>query len=193
MDQKMNPFTLTVPVNATDHVLGPANAAVTVVEYGDFECPYCKQAYPVAKLMLSTFKDDLRFVFRHYPLTEVHPLAEIAAEAAEAAGAQASFWPMHDLLLENQRHLKPKHLRNYAQRLELDLERYDYDMSEHVYLQRVREHFASGERSGVRSTPAFFIDGAILDTSFGFQVLVDAVKAALERSITYPRIVNPRR
>jgi protein-disulfide isomerase len=179
----MEPFALAVPVNASDHMLGPTNAAVTVVEYGDFECPYCKQAYPVAKLMLTKFKDHLRFVFRHYPLAEVHPHAQSAAEAAEAAGAQAKFWPMHDLLLENQRHLKPKHLRDYAQRLELDLQRYDYDMEEHVYLQRVREHVAGGTRSGIRSTPAFFVDGAILDTSFGFQVLHDAVQAALKRTL----------
>src|SRR6266446_8219791 len=112
----------------TDHVHGSPGARVTVVEYGDFECPSCRQAYPAVKIMLKHYGDRIRFAYRHFPLVEVHPHAELAAEAAEAAGAQGKFWPMHDLLFENQQHLKANHLRAHAQRLELDLSRYDYEM-----------------------------------------------------------------
>src|SRR5882762_3554205 len=123
--QRSQPFTLAVPVNHTDHVQGTASAKVTVVEYGDFECPSCGQAYPAVKMLLKHFGERVRFVFRHFPLLEVHPHAELAAETAEAAGAQNKFWQMHDLLFENQLHLKANNLREYAQRAELDLERYD--------------------------------------------------------------------
>jgi len=177
--QRSQPFTLAVPVNHTDHILGPASAKVTIVEYGDFECPSCGQAYPAVKILLKRFGDRVRFVFRHFPLLEVHPHAELAAEAAEAAGAQHKFWQMHDLLFENQLHLKANNLRQYAQRAELDLERYDYEMKEHLYLQRVHEHIDSGVKSGVRSTPGFFVDGAVEDVSFGLDRLEKAVKAAL--------------
>jgi len=159
------PFTLAVPVNATDHVLGPATAKVTIVEYGDFECPSCGQAYPAVKMLLKRFGDRVRFVFRQFPLVEVHPHAELAAEAAEAAGAQHKFWPVHDLLFEHQQHLKANSLRQYALQAELDLDRYDYEMKEHLYLQRVHEHIDGGAKSGVRSTPGFFVNGALEEVS----------------------------
>src|SRR5438552_18785946 len=108
------PFTLAVPVIHTDHVLGTVSAKVTVVEYGDFECPSCGQAYPAVKMLLKRFGDRVRFVFRHFPLLEVHPHAELAAEAAEAAGAQHKFWEMHDLLFEHQQHLKANSLMQSA-------------------------------------------------------------------------------
>jgi protein-disulfide isomerase len=174
-------FELAVPVNPTDHVIGPAAAAVTVVEYGDFECPNCKQAAPAVKLLLTRFAGRVRFVYRHFPLEGVHPHALHAALAAEAAGAQGKFWPMHDLLFENQSHLKLPQLRRYAERLELDMTRYDAEMAEEVYLQRVRSHIESGERSGVRGTPGFFINDTIHDVSFGMQRLFDGVEAALRR------------
>src|SRR6266566_2784396 len=164
--QRSQPFTLAVPFNHSDHALGPAWAKVTVVEYGDFECPSCGQAYPAVKMLLRHFGDRVRFVFRHFPLVEVHPHAELAAEAAEAAGAQHRFWPMHDLLFEHQQHLKAISLRQYALQAELDLDRYDYEMNEHVYLQRVHEHIDGGAKSGVRSTPGFFVNGAVQDVSF---------------------------
>jgi len=153
--QRPQPFTLTVPFNHTDHFLGPAAAKVTVVEYGDFECPSCGQAYPAVKMLLKRFGGRMRFVFRHFPLVEVHPHAELAAEAAEAASAQHKFWQMHDLLFEHQQHLKANNLRQYALQAELDLDRYDYEMKEHLYLQRVHEHIDGGAKSGVRSTPGF--------------------------------------
>ena len=172
-------FTLTVPVGPTDHVVGPSNARVTLVEYGDLECPNCKQAAPVVKLLLHKFPEQLLFAYRHFPLEGIHPNAELAAEAAECAGAQGKFWQMHDLLFENQHHLQLKHLVAHAEKLELDMARFTSELDDHIYLQRVREHLASGNESGVRSTPAFFIDGQIQDVSFGLNQLVEAVKARL--------------
>jgi protein-disulfide isomerase len=174
-------FELSLPVGAADHILGPSQAAVTVVEYGDFECPNCKQAAPAVKLLLTRFAGRVRFAYRHFPLEGVHPHALHAALAAEAAGAQGKFWPMHDLLFENQAHLKLPQLRRYAERLELDLARYDAEMASDLYLQRVRSHIASGEESGVRGTPGFFVDGIIQDVSFGMHRLFDAVEAALRK------------
>jgi protein-disulfide isomerase len=182
------PVKLAVPLNHLDHVLGSAQAPVTLVEYGDFECPQCKLAYPAVQLLIKTFGSAVRFAYRHFPLLEVHPHAELAAEAAEAAGAQGKFWPMHDLLFENQQHLKASHLRAYAQRLELDLSRYDYEMDDHVYLQRVREHVASGVASGVRGTPGFYMNGVPQDVSFGFEHLMEAV-----RQLAHARPSRPAR
>lgn len=172
-------FELTEPVSAVDHVIGPDHAPVTVVEYGDFECPSCKQAAPAVKLLLEYFAERARFVFRHFPLEEVHPHALHAAEAAEAAGAQGKFWQMHDLLFENQRHLKLQQLHGYAEQLQLDMSRYTAEMDDEIYLQRIREHQRSGHESAVRSTPGFFINGRIHDVSFGMQSLFDGVNAAL--------------
>jgi len=162
-------------------MLGVAHAPVTVVEYGDFECPNCKQATPAVKLLLRRFADRVRLVYRHFPLEEVHPHALLAAQAAEAAGGQGAFWGMHDPLFENQHRLKLRQLRGYAERLELDMARYDAEMGDEVYLQRVREHVEGGNRSGVRATPTFFINGTIHDISFGLRLLVDGVEAALQK------------
>jgi protein-disulfide isomerase len=172
-------FELTVPVTDADHSIGPADAPVTVVEYGDLECPNCKQAAPAVKLLLHRFTGRIRFVFRHFPLAEVHPHAIGAAEAAESAGAQSRFWPMHDLLFENQAHLKLHQLREYAERLQLDLARYTFEMNDHVHLQRIREHMQSGSESGVRSTPTFFVNGKVRDVSFGLAALFSTVEAVL--------------
>ena len=180
MNQR-HPFELSVPVTAVDHQLGPDHAPVTVVEYGDFECPNCKQAAPAVKLLLERYAEKVRVVFRHFPLEEVHPHARLAAEAAEAAAAQGKFWEMHDLLFENQRQLKSQQLRGYAERLQLDMARYIAEMDDEIYLQRVREHQKSGSDSGVHSTPGFFVNGRIQDVSFGMKSLFDAVEAALHR------------
>lgn len=174
-------FELAIPINATDHLIGPAHASVTVTEYGDFECPNCKQAAPAVKLLLRHFKNRIRFVYRHFPLEEVHPHALHAAEAAESSGGQGKFWPMHDVLFENQPHLKLPQLRSYAQRLRLDMARYAADMEDQVYLQRIREHMQSGRESGVRATPTFFVNRGIQDVSFGLGSLFDAVEAALRQ------------
>jgi len=173
-------FELAVPVCNADHILGASHAPVTLVEYGDFECPNCKQAAPAVKHLLERFPGRLRVVYRHFPLEEVHPHAFAAAVAAEAAGAQGKFWQMHDLLFRNQSHLKAQQLRGYAEKLELDMARYDYEMKDEVYWQHVREHIEGGNSSGVRATPTFFLNGKICDVSFGLQHLAEGVEAALK-------------
>src|SRR6478735_10182750 len=134
-----NPDPLLYPDEATDHIHGRASAPVTVIEYGDFECPVCRQAHGALEVMLAHFGPRICFVFRHFPIRDAHPHAELAAEAAEAAGAQGKFWPMHDLLFEQQQHLDEHHLLDCAVKVGLDLPRYRNEMSDHVYLQRVQE------------------------------------------------------
>lgn len=167
------------PDEAVDHIRGPASAPVTVIEYGDFECPVCRQAHGALEVMLPHFSNQVCFAFRHFPLRDPHPHAELAAEAAEAAGAQGRFWPMHDLLFEQQQHLDEQHMFGWAAKVGLDLPRYRNEMTDHVYLQRVQEHVQSGRLLGVRSTPAFFVNGAFADVSFGMQHLHEAIDRAL--------------
>jgi len=152
-------------------MLGPARAPVTLVEYGDFECSHCKRAAPVVKLLLRQYPRGLRAVFRHFPLEEVHPHALSAALAAETAGAQGRFWAMHDLIFETQAHLSLPQLRRRAEALALDMVRYDVEMHDAVYLQRVREDIEGAKRSGVRATPTFFANGRLIDVSYGFEAL----------------------
>ena len=175
------PADLAVAVNAVDHVLGPEHAPVTVVEYGDFECPNCKLAAPAVKLLLERFTNRVRFAFRHFPLEQPHPHALAAAEAAECAGAQGRFWEMHDLLFARQQHLARRDLDAYAAQLGLDMARFSAEMDDEVYLQRVREHMEGARRSHVRGTPGFFVNGMIQDVSFGLQGLLDSTESALHR------------
>jgi protein-disulfide isomerase len=176
-----HPNTLAVPPQPTDHALGPEHARVTVVEYGDFECPSCKVAAVTPSLLMERFPNKVRFVFRHFPLVEAHPHALLAAEAAEAAAAQGKFWPMYDLLFRNQAHLKDKDLNRYAGELGLDMVRYVAEMDDHIYLQKVREHIEGGTRSHIRATPAFFVNGVVQDISFGMKALHDNVAAAVSK------------
>jgi protein-disulfide isomerase len=173
------PFELAIPLGPADHVIGEPHAAVTVVEYGDFECPNCKQAQPAVKLLLERFAGRVRVAFRNFPLEDVHPHALAAALAAECAGGQGKFWPMHDLLFENQAHLKAKDLQGYAARLGLDMARFIAEMDDQVYLQRVREQLQGALESGVRGTPTFFVNGRVEDVSFGLRALFDAVERRL--------------
>jgi protein-disulfide isomerase len=163
----------------TDHSRGPEHAPVTIVEYGDFECPNCKQAKPAVEIVLGRYPEQVRFVYRHFPLTDVHPHALAAAEAAECAGAQGRFWEMHETLFEHQAHLDRKHLLRYADALGLDMARVASELDDEIYRQRVLEHLAGGERSGVRGTPGFFVNGRIVDVSFGLQALLKVVEAEL--------------
>jgi protein-disulfide isomerase len=170
---------LTEPVDEErDHVQGAADAAVTLVEYGDYECPYCGAAYPIVKEIQARMGERLRFVFRNFPITTSHPHAEQAAESAEAAAAQERFWEMHDLLYENQRRLEDDDLRAYAEQLGLDVERFGSELAEHVHAARVREDFMSGVRSGVNGTPTFYVNGARHDDSYELEILLDAVERA---------------
>ena len=175
---------LTMPVTEDrDHIQGPTEAAVTLVEYGDYECPYCGAAYPIIKELQSRMGERLRFVFRNFPITTSHPHAEQAAEAAEAAAAQRKFWEMHDLLYENQRRLGDQDLRGYADQLGLDVELFDKELVEHVHAPRVREDFMSGVRSGVNGTPSFYINGTRHDDSYDLETLL----AALEQAASAPQ------
>lgn len=170
---------LTVPVTeARDHIQGPAEAAVTLVEYGDYECPYCGAAYPIVKELQARMGDRLRFVFRNFPISTSHPHAEQAAEAAEAAAIQGPFWQMHDLLYENQKRLGDQDLRAYAEKLGLDLESFDSELAEHVHAARIHEDFMSGVRSGVNGTPTFYINGARHDDSYELETLLGALERA---------------
>jgi protein-disulfide isomerase len=172
---------LAVPVDEDrDHIQGPTEAPVTLVEYGDYECPYCGAAYPIVKEVQERMGERLRFVFRNFPITTSHPHAEQAAEAAEAAAAQGSFWEMHDLLYENQKRLRDSDLHAYADQLGLDLDLFDRELTEHVHAPRVREDFMSGVRSGVNGTPSFYVNGTRHDDSYDLETLL----AALERAAT---------
>ncbi len=175
-------FKLTVPPGPADHSTGAWDAKVVVVEYADFGSPICAQANSVMKLLLRTHGQRMRYVFRHFPLRDVHPQAELAAEAAEAASGQGQFWQMADLLFENQGHLKEKFLRQYAGRLGLDLQRFDAELADHIYLQRVQEHIAGGLASGVRESPGFFVNGQVLDISFGMDRLFELVESHVKRN-----------
>ena len=165
---------------ATDHVLGDAHAELTLLEYGDYASPACRQAEPLMRHLVDTHGRRLCLVFRHFPLMAVHPNAELAAEAAEAAAAQGQFWPMHHLLFAQVHHLGPAALAGYAESIGLDMNRFNAEMADHIFTQRVQEHRRAGEHSGLRSAPAFFLNGQAVDVSFGFEKLEAAVQAALQ-------------
>ena len=169
---------LSLPVGERDHIIGPEDAPVTLVEYGDYECPYCGAAHLIVKEVQEVMSNGLRFVFRHFPLTQIHPHAEVAAEAAESAGAQDRFWEMHDLLYANQQLLDPAHLVGFAEELSLDTVKFVRELRDHVHHEHVREDFASGVRSGVNGTPAFFINGFRYDGSWEFGPLLKALEDA---------------
>ena len=172
---------LRVPVGPADHVQGSARAPVTVVEYGDFECPYCGAAYLVLKEVQRKMGDELRFVFRNFPLTQVHPHALPAAEAAESAGAQGQFWPMHDMLYEHQTALELAHLRAYARSLKLDEARFEADLKAHTFQPRIEADFREGVRSGVNGTPTLFVNGTRYDGPVELEGLLAALRAAARR------------
>ena len=166
---------LAPPVGARDHALGTADAPVTLVEYGDFECPFCGRAYPQLKHVLRELGAKVRFVFRHFPLSEEHPHAQHAAEVAEAAAAQGKFWEMHDMLFENQDALHDEALAQYAGSLGLDAGRLLGEVLNGAHSARVREDFRSGARGGVNGTPTFFINGVRYAGAFDANTLIAAL------------------
>ena len=172
------PISLAVPIDVTDHLIGSPQARVIVVEYGDFECPLCHAVEPAVRQLLESHGAQIAFVYRHFPQEAAHPNALLAAEAAEAAAAQGQFWPMHNLLLTDPRHLARRHLESYAQTLNLDMARFRSELDDEIYRQRVREHQQSGIRSHLRATPGFFVNGIVQDVSGGMRDLFDAVEAA---------------
>ncbi len=164
MSKTYIPPRLTIPVSARDHSQGSPEATAVLVEYGDYQCPYCGAAYPVVKRLQKELGDGLLFVFRNFPITNAHPMAEWAAETAEAAAAQGKFWPMHDFLFENQRSFaSPALFAKEEARLGLDVGRLDREVAQRAYLSRIEEDFMSGVRSGVNGTPTFFINGSRYD------------------------------
>lgn len=169
---------LTVPIGPHDHVLGAPTASVTLLEYGDYECPFCGAAHPVVKEVLRTMGDELRFAYRHFPLSGIHPHARQAAEAAEAAGAQGRFWEMHDVLFANQDRLTLTDLVGYAQGLGLDLDRFTLELESGAHAPRLREHFLSGVRSGVNGTPTFFVNGIRHNGGYDLESLLAALGSA---------------
>lgn len=169
---------LAVPVGERDHVLGPLAAPVTLVALGDYQCRHCGQAYHIQNAIERRMTRRLRIVYRHFPLSVSHPRAEVAAEAAEAAGAQGKFWQMHALLFENQGELDDAALLRYAAHLDLDLLRFRRELGERVYADRVREDFMVGIRSGANGTPTFFINGVRYDGPQDFTTLLQALEAA---------------
>ncbi|HMJ94584.1 MAG TPA: thioredoxin domain-containing protein [Thermoleophilaceae bacterium] len=177
--------TLSPPVDPQrDHVRGGAEAPVTLVEYGDFQCPYCGEAYPVVQALQQRFGDQLRFVFRHMPLPDLHPRAPFAAEAAEAAGVQDRFWEMHDRLFEHQLELDDSDLREHAEAVGVpNSGRFDAELRDGVHEARVEEDYLSGAQSGVPSTPRFFVNGVIHLGSASYAELGEAIDAELHTSV----------
>jgi protein-disulfide isomerase len=169
---------LVLPVGPRDHIRGPKDAPVTLVEYGDYQCPYCGEAHPIVKSLLDLEPNAIRFVFRNFPITTIHPHAELAAEAAEAAGAHGKFWQMHDWIYEHQDSIAQDDLLAAAALLDLDVDRFDADLTGHRYEKKVREDFMSGVRSGVNGTPTFFINGARHDGGYQLEELLAAIEAA---------------
>lgn len=172
---------LAIPVSEKrDHILGPRDVPATLVEYGDYECPHCGQAHYVLQDLLEQMSDQVRLVFRNFPLTQIHPHAEQAAEAAEAAGAQGKFWEMHDTLFEHQDALAEEDLVVYASILGLDVGRFQTDLLQGTYAPRVREDFLSGVRGGVNGTPTFFINGRRHDGPWDLESLAAAIAAQVD-------------
>jgi protein-disulfide isomerase len=171
---------LSIPVGAEDHVQGDPAGACVLVEYGDYQCPSCGQAYPIVKRLQKHFGKQLAFVFRNFPLTQLHPWAEPAAEAAEFAAAHGKFWQMHDLLYENQQQLGESLLLELSGTLELPSSQLMTAVAEHTYQERVKSDFRGGVRSGVNGTPTFFINRVRHDASYDFGTLTAAIQNVLQ-------------
>lgn len=175
MSQKLIP-----PVNADDHVQGLPDASIELVEYGDYQCPHCGMAHPVVKKIQKAFEDKLKFVFRHFPLTNIHPYAFPAAVAAEAAGRQHKFWQMHDIIFERQAELSDEAIFEFARDIGLNPEVFRRDLSDRLLTEKVEENFNSGVRSGVNGTPSFFINGYKYNGNYDYASLYSAIEESVE-------------
>lgn len=168
---------LTPPVSERDHIAGRAGAGLTLVEFGDYQCPYCGAAHPLVKQLQKDLGQKLRFVFRNFPLTQAHPYALVAAEAAEAAALQGKFWEMHDVIFEHQDELEPEALLRWAQQLHLDMNEFGKAIKQGIVTERIKEDRKSGIRSGVNGTPCFFVN----DARFDYAADYESLREALER------------
>ena len=169
---------LKIPVTQEDHIQGDKNALLTLVEYGDYECSYCGSAYPIVKRIQKHFGKRLKFVFRNFPLVEIHPHAQIAAMTAEFAATQNKFWEMHDLLYENQEFLGVPNLLNYAKSLDLSTADLQTAIENEIFSNKIKNDFMGGVRSGVNGTPSFFINGNFHNGSFEYENLLAALEQA---------------
>lgn len=173
---------LKVPISSDDHIQGNANAPITLVKYGDYECPHCGRAYPILKAVQRHFGNRLRFIFRNFPLAEAHHLAEPAAEAAEFAGAYKRYWEMHDLIYENQDSLSIPLLLDLAQTLGLSVTGLELAIEKKLYEPKIRKDFLGGVRSGVNGTPTFFINNERYNGSWEFEELVSAIDSVVVKT-----------
>lgn len=172
---------LVIPVTARDHIKGPADATLTLVQFADFECPHCALVYPVVHEIARELKDCLRIVYRHFPLSQVHSNAQRAASAAEAAAAQGRFWEMADVLHANNEDLELESIQRYARKLKLEMKQFNRELESGVHAARVRADFLGGVRSGVNGTPTFFINGERHQGALEFDAMVAALLAASRR------------
>ena len=177
MPEDTSDLQLLNPVHEWDHIRGPADSAFTLVEYGDYQCPDCGSLFGTLQALQQEFGTRLRLVYRHYPLSGIHKHAQMAAEAAEAAGAQGRFWKMHDLLFENQDALERKHLLRYAEQLELDVDRFRRELKQESHLERVRQDFIAGVQNGVNGTPGLFLNGVRQPGAFNQRDLITLLEA----------------
>jgi NhaA family Na+:H+ antiporter len=176
---------LTKPVSEQDHIRGPKDVSVTLVEYGDYECPHCRQVNDIRRELRSRIGDKYRYIYRHFPITSAHTNAQMAAEAAEAASAQGKFWEMHNLLFKHQGELDKAHILQYAAEIDLDLERFERELNEGAYTERVKEDFESGIESGVHGTPTFFINDNRYDGPWDFESLMVEIQKPLGVQVRY--------
>ena len=167
------------PVSKDDHIKGSMHAPVVLVEYGDFQCPHCGAAHPIVKRILKVYKDQMAFVFRHFPLSEVHPYAQVAAVASEAAANQGKFWQMHELIFDNQATLGIEMLLDLAEKINLDMKTFQKDFKDPKLFEKVEANFESGIVSGVNGTPSFYLNGEKFNKSYDFDTLNTAISTKL--------------
>lgn len=170
--------TLKISVTPEDHIQGNDNTSITLVEYGDYECPYCGNAFPLVKQIQDHFHPNLKYVFRHFPVQEIHSHAQVAAEIAEFAAKKGHFWEMHDLIFENQEHLGMPLLIELTQTLGLPLKDLESDLENGTFVSKIQKDFSGGVKSGVNRTPTFFINGTRYNGNFEFKELVSAIESA---------------
>ena len=177
-------YRLAEPVTGDDHVQGDPGAVVTLVQYGDYECPYTRMSRHAVHQLQREFPDSLRFVFRHFPLEDIHPHARAAATAAEAAGQQLDFWTIHEFLFEHQKHLEERDIQRYAVELGLHTRRFEHDRESSVVARHIDRDLHSGERSGVEGTPTFYVNGMRHDGGYDIEGLRPAIVASMQKQST---------
>lgn len=170
---------MNMKLNTKDHFQGNANASFELMEYGDYQCPYCRKAYNILKEVKKQFGNDLKFVFRNFPLAELHEHAIHAAVVAEAAGAQGKFWEMHDMLFENQKRLDDESLFGYAKQIGLYMQQFENDLENNIYFQKVESDYQTGIKQGVEGTPTFFINSELFEGNWMDPAFIDYLQSKI--------------